>query len=87
MLHTCTVKFDVTENLENFLVFEGAKQGLSPVVAKGPRAYRGTTSIPELAHSGELSSQQFQCQSHSISIFTCEVKNFFLRNFRFKSLV
>jgi len=29
MLHACAVRFDVTKNLEKFLIFRSTKQGLS----------------------------------------------------------
>ena len=35
MLHICVVRFDLTENLEKFLVFEVTKQGLRTSIIMG----------------------------------------------------
>ena len=36
MLHAYAARFDVTENFENFLIFECTKQGLSQSVSQSP---------------------------------------------------
>jgi len=40
MLHSCDVRFDVTENLENFLVFVWTKQGLGKALSSSDHAGR-----------------------------------------------